>query len=660
MVIAHNLGAINAQRQYNIVTNKKSKSSEKLASGYKINRSADDAAGLSISEKMRRQIRGLNQGSDNIGEGISLVQVADGALEEVTSCLQRINELSIKAYNETNQKEDQEYIQGEITQLVTEIERIADTTTFNELYVLKGNPKVEMVVGQDNAIDGYTYIDYKATIPDWLRVSPKLEKSNSDGITLENLDTTSNAMLQTRPGIYEYYGAPDSELDKIATSGSTKGEWSPTVEDNASAIIDFSGLTNVTTASELFDKLFDLLGTSIGVPCGTCTEYYGVSFTGSENGLEIKDGGTKIADVPAKSISYFNLSDWRPWVPADESTVFDKIRNMVKEHASNDQIPNSIKQNQVLDLAHTIASGLCKETVNKITITATGKEHFNRASKIVGSPYSLMIYDFRDTDKLSTQESADSLVQVTSSSWAKVPISMLPKGTLVEVEKPLIIQCSSNVDDELPIDLPLLDGFSLGIESYDISNYEEITKYSEKYSKALEDWKRNDCTYEYITTTIPAQPAGEEERYVTKLDFDRNGEITTKIVKEKVKVPATPEREITTKVLKENKPKPQPGPNDIYTEMQYAPSNVKRIADALSYVSMCRANLGATQNRLEHAYNNNRNNEENTTAAESQIRDTDMAKEAVAFSNLNILQQAGQAMLAQANQSNQGILSLLQ
>lgn len=140
MVIAHNLAAMNAQRQFNIVGTAKGKSTEKLSSGYRINRAADDAAGLSISEKMRKQVRGLTRASDNSQDGVSLCQVADGALNETHEILQRINELSIQSANGTNSSSDRAAIQAEVKQLTDEIDRIAVTTSFNErIYPLKGN-----------------------------------------------------------------------------------------------------------------------------------------------------------------------------------------------------------------------------------------------------------------------------------------------------------------------------------------------------------------------------------------------------------------------------------------------------------------------------------------------------------------------------------------
>ena len=139
MVVQHNLTAMNSNRMLGITTKTQAKSTEKLSSGYKINRAADDAAGLAISEKMRRQVRGLTQASANAQDGISAVQTAEGALNEVHDMLQRMNELAVKSANGTNQSEDRNYIQDEIDQLVTEIDRVAETTKFNETYLLKGD-----------------------------------------------------------------------------------------------------------------------------------------------------------------------------------------------------------------------------------------------------------------------------------------------------------------------------------------------------------------------------------------------------------------------------------------------------------------------------------------------------------------------------------------
>jgi flagellin len=141
MVVQHNMTAANANRQLGVTTSAQAKATEKLSSGYKINRAADDAAGLTISEKMRSQIRGLTQASKNAQDGISAVQTAEGALGEVEDMLQRMNELAVKAKNDTNTSEDRLAIQSEINALTSEIDRVADSTEFNTQNLLKGSFK---------------------------------------------------------------------------------------------------------------------------------------------------------------------------------------------------------------------------------------------------------------------------------------------------------------------------------------------------------------------------------------------------------------------------------------------------------------------------------------------------------------------------------------
>lgn len=142
MVVAHNLIAMNTQRQFNIVNKKKAKSTEKLSSGYRINRSADDAAGLSISERMRKQINGLDKGINNTQDGVSMCQVGDGALAEVSAMLQRVTQLSVQAANGTLEPSERQDIQREISQILNEIDRIGSTTDFNTIKLFDGNDTV--------------------------------------------------------------------------------------------------------------------------------------------------------------------------------------------------------------------------------------------------------------------------------------------------------------------------------------------------------------------------------------------------------------------------------------------------------------------------------------------------------------------------------------
>ncbi len=177
MVVQHNLRAMNSNRMLGLTSASQSKSTEKLSSGYKINRAADDAAGLSISEKMRRQIRGLTQASLNAQDGISAVQTAEGALTEVHDMLQRMNELAVKAANGTNQTVDREYIQSEVDALINEIDRVAETTTFNEKKLLDGSfSAVDLQVGAEGTTGN--------------RISVTIDAMSAEGITVDGLATS--------------------------------------------------------------------------------------------------------------------------------------------------------------------------------------------------------------------------------------------------------------------------------------------------------------------------------------------------------------------------------------------------------------------------------------------------------------------------------------
>jgi len=181
MVVQHNLRAMNSNRMLGLTQSTQAKSTEKLSSGYKVNRAADDAAGLAISEKMRRQIRGLTQASLNAQDGISAVQTAEGALNEVHDMLQRMNELAVKAANGTNQTEDQSYIQKEVDQLVSEIDRVASTTTFNEANLLDGSWSAgkALQVGAEGTSNN--------------RISVSIKKMDAAGISVNTLSTSGVA-----------------------------------------------------------------------------------------------------------------------------------------------------------------------------------------------------------------------------------------------------------------------------------------------------------------------------------------------------------------------------------------------------------------------------------------------------------------------------------
>ncbi len=196
MVVQHNLTAMNSNRMLGVTTSIQAKSTEKLSSGYKINRAADDAAGLAISEKMRRQVRGLTQAVANAQDGISSVQTAEGALGEVHDMLQRMNELAVKAGTDTLQKTDREYIQAEINALITEIDRVSATTTFNEQALLDGSfTGKKLQVGAEAASSNQIQMDISAMTAASLGVSA-ISIATSDGSNARAAISTIKTALE--------------------------------------------------------------------------------------------------------------------------------------------------------------------------------------------------------------------------------------------------------------------------------------------------------------------------------------------------------------------------------------------------------------------------------------------------------------------------------
>ena len=231
MVVQHNLTAMNSNRMLGITTSAQAKSTEKLSSGYKINRAADDAAGLSISEKMRRQVRGLTQASLNAQDGISMVQTAEGALTEVHDMLQRMNELAVKAENGTLKTDDRDYINSEVQQLLSEINRVASTTTFNEQNLLDGtfstNKECKLQVGAES---GQT-IDFN------------IEKMTTSGLGF----TAANGLATTKTNADLLNAAVKAAITKVSKQRSDLGAIQNRLEHT---INNLDNVVENTTAAE--------------------------------------------------------------------------------------------------------------------------------------------------------------------------------------------------------------------------------------------------------------------------------------------------------------------------------------------------------------------------------------------------------------------------
>ena len=487
MVVQHNLTAMNSNRMLGITTKSQAKSTEKLSSGYKINRAADDAAGLSISEKMRKQIRGLTQASSNAQDGISAVQTAEGALNEVQDMLQRMNELAVKAANGTQSEDDRSYIQNEIDQLTTEIDRVAETTKFNETYLLKGD--------QDNE-KAYTYSYATATGKAATATMSTTASTKGSKITTMTFKTTASADEQNEvaklirdQGINVQYSSKDS-----ATTGKVVN--SATVSLNGT---DKYTVTN-TTGNDYSIK--DAKGNEIA------------TFTLENANLGEKDK----ADAITPGTETFTASKATAgYKDGDTVKYYDKDGNGIPENALSKYFSST-----------TNAAGIVSSTVK------------------ADAP---LVYD--------------ALGNKIDAAVADISAKQDLTGALTLT---LHVGADADMTNKITVDIDTMNSANLGIKGLNVT--------------------------------------------------DKNGTAAT-----------------------------------------YA---IDAISDAISKVSSQRSALGAVQNRLEHTIDNLDNISENTSSAESRIRDTDMAEEMVEYSKNNILAQAGQSMLAQANQSTQGVLSLLQ
>lgn len=313
-VVAHNLLANFSSRQLKTVTNNKEKNVERLSTGYKINRSSDDAAGLTISEKMRWQIRGLDKCDQNVQDGISLLQVADGAMDEISSMLHRLKELSIQGLNDTNTETDVAAIQQEMNAIVDEIDSIAEKTTFNGIPLLQGDyervtEKTITTTTEPQTVK-MRYTE-NSILPSWVSVNgvaaDQLTGTDAGKMIMNN---TQISVGTTQDTTLIKYVSDSTDPTKITE----KSNWTPELNDNFAGVIDFSflssvnGTTDITvtddvngdgnvdasdkiSVSNLYLKLSELVNTGFSTQCCTCTEPYGVLFS-------TKDRISEITEIP--------------------------------------------------------------------------------------------------------------------------------------------------------------------------------------------------------------------------------------------------------------------------------------------------------------------------------------------------------------------------
>ena len=652
MVVQHNMQAMNANRMLNITTGSQAKSTEKLSSGYRINRAADDAAGLSISEKMRKQIKGLDRASSNAQDGISAVQTAEGALTEVHSMLQRMNELATQASNGTNSESDRKSIQDEIDQLTTEIDRVSETTKFNETYMLKGNAAGTSSDMNVNAHDAG--IDGKLT-DDGATATFKLNSALEDGdkITIANKEYTIgqvNKGADTTAGF-----AKDGTLDTVdvktgdSYTDSTTGITYTLVDKIATAGLD-TGDYAITSAKSAF---------TIEYADGTI-ESYSVKDTPTTANGEIcvadaketinkaLDRGAKVTLTKKADGSACDLEVVKALqttgkerevsitAPADSTLAkFEAAGGFTMK--AGDKVSISGKET-VFTANDPKTSADVASVVNKLAIGDEMRITRGNKSK------DILIANVTDVVKGEyTAEDALKLLQDGDQVGFKIA------GTNTDATTAAAAVGITN-DTTLGTNMYTIIGSTKANETDDsvITKEEALSKIAQELEKASSigaDVAAKVTNNKDGSFTITKGTVEVKDKLSFSLHVGSDADMTNKI---NVDFESMSAAGLGVKGINIQ--------DDTGAAATYA---IDAISDAISKVSAQRSALGAVQNRLEHTIANLDNVAENTTSAESSIRDTDMATEMVNFSKNNILAQAGQSMLAQANQSNQGVLSLL-
>ena len=576
MVVQHNLTAMNSNRMLGLTTASQAKSTEKLSSGYKINRAADDAAGLSISEKMRKQIRGLTQSSLNAQDGISAVQTAEGALTEVHDMLQRMNELAVKASNGTMSEDDRSYVQNEIDQLVTEIDRVSETTKFNETYLLKGAGDKSATVKADATI-GTTSSEATVTAAKGNIYSGTIASGLASGTEDTATVTYKDAEGNTRTKEVTFKAGADAEA---------------TAKNLAKAIEDDKDLGRIFNASaDKSGKLTvesKLNGNKTDDSKNAVT---GITFKSTAGALKTDITGATTEAATGESVTFTltNKAGANQLQDGNSITIDGKTYTYDSNKASTTDDANTFKS---LDDLQKLLGDDYKVSVE---ITATKTSQKWKVDPAGGASAAI-----KDGDEVVTTEKTDLAAASKTSALGTITAT---NGTnaFTDVAKPT--------------------GNTAGTQ---VTYTDKVITLNIARKAAVE-------TSDALTLSLQVGADSTDENKIS-VDIESMGAKSLGI--DGLKVDGT--------------------------NSTNADNAIDTIAAAIQKVSTQRSSLGAVQNRLEHTINNLDNVVENTTSAESQIRDTDMATEMVKYSNNNILAQAGQAMLAQANQSNQGVLSLLQ
>lgn len=582
-IVAHNLSAMNAQRQFDINLKNKVKSTEKLSSGYKINRAADDAAGLAISAKMRRQIRGLTQGVENTQEGISLCQVADGALTEVDDMLHRITELAVKSANGTNTAQDRQYIQEEIQHLLEEIDKIADTTTFNELPLFKGADKViKNGDGITESVGSLEFSDFKLADVDLGR-TPISAGSGADTLRLQAIVDKDGSALDGQT------------FNLIFGSGSTS--------DSSFRITDVAGNQTIVKMEELTATNFTTNGSN-----EWSREFTYSSGTGLDVGIKQT---VQVQDTSADEKNYVISYEF------DKSADVANLEFMF--HA------DTAYNNDDLCEAYFINGNRVE---NFCVYSQTG-------SALTDGSVSAYLYEGTIPDSLSIVDTENALAFSEKISFGGAKPDSLSIGHYSQIDDWSYYE---SLDTQLGGTAERRDlGFSLYYDLKDLTQSNEIS-----FNYGIANTETDTNLYNVPVSKDTRAVVEHSDTWSVWIQSGADSGVGMHVTI----------GEMNTEVL---------GLKGLdVSTVEGAEEAMNAAKKAVYEINTIRSTIGAQQNRLEHIVANEENVVENTTAAESRICDTDMATEMVRYSNLSILEQVGHSMMAQANQTNQGVLSLLQ
>ncbi|MBC3888626.1 hypothetical protein GH810_09925 [Acetobacterium paludosum] len=608
MRINHNIAALNTYNKLAANTAATSKSLEKLSSGLKINKAGDDAAGLAISEKMRGQISGLDTASNNANDGISLIQTAEGALSETHSILQRMRELAVQSSNDTNTTSDRKEIQKEIDQLTSETDRISTDTEFNTQKLLNGDKATKVNTNSYAGITSSADVSVDASVA---------TGSYTANVTISAASGTTGTFTQKSTKTDDASGAVSS----FSASGAVGGTYSGSVVRSTSAAL--SGTIALESGSGTV-----AFASGLGLDADTYTltmtqkDTSGDAYTltSADGTVSIKFSGASGATALTFSGQVITLST--SGAAVNDASVF-KVSNAFKLGASGTATASSGTTSGVtVSLANTAKIG----STFTISVGASGAPTLDLTkADLDKGTYTIAVTNYNKSGNTATITLQDS------------------KGNTVNNASGTAYQYSGSLASAISV-----AGIDVTGTSVTGNSTSSFTIDKAQVSKV----SLTDATGTEVTGLTFKLNAAAADGDTFKVDVDSSNEMKFQIGANEKQSTSLSIAAMGSKDLGIDK-------LDLTTQSG-ADAAITTIDDAITAVSSERAKLGAVQNRLEHTINNLSTSSENATSAESRIRDVDMAKEMTEFTKNNILSQAAQSMLAQANKQPQNVLSLLQ